>query len=281
MNKTFVKFLSIVVSLLIFGACFYILFFGFLENQTRADFQVDTSNVKKSYMIGEEFSSEGIKVYLNERQLSLEFEVEIDSSSFDSSQSGQYQISVSHDGYVEEYSVNVYSEQDIINILHNCYLNFDNQLQINSINEKIIFNGDRFYKILENGMSGDIDWMLKSGEVWFVNNVVYFKELSSDQAIKMYMKVEDFMKNALGAPLYNSELSLAQNFVWNLISAIEQGSLQVGIEGNDFKITSYNYNIAIEVYIQEGKLTKIVREQNNVILEFAYVVEEIPAYPNI
>lgn len=282
MNKTFLKLASIFVCFLIFVACFYVLFYGFSEEQTQANFIVDTSDVKKSYMIGEDFSFSGIKVYLNERQLSLEFEVKIDYSNFDSSKSGQYKISVSHATYIDEYSVNVYTEQEIINILHNCYLNFDNQLQINnSNNEKIIFNGDRVYKISEKGIETNDNWLFKSGEVWFVNNVVYFKEPNSDQAIKSYMKTEDFMKNLLGVTLYNKELSLAQNFVWNLILTIDEEELQVEPDGNNFKINSINFNIELEVNLQDGKLTKIERKQDNVILEFAYTIEEIPAYPNI
>ena len=62
--------------------------------------------------------------------------------------------------------------------------------------------------------------------------------------------------------------------------------MQAGLEGDSFKITTSLNGEEIVIYLQDGKLTKIVGQvkagENSypLVVEFSYTIEQIPALPD-
>lgn len=284
MKNITVKLVCIIASILFLGFCCFALIYWLPKDNNSAKFEIDTTEVKKSYMQGEEFSSQGLKAFIDEKELSLNL-VQIDSSKFDSSKSGQYQISITYEGQVKQYSVHVYSEQEILDAFNSCPSQVGDQLQLNLFIDgeetvKQIFDGETAYGLTKD--YNGIEIMGAPGQTWYKKGIHYSQKEGSEQVVKQEIPIETLF------PYYDKDgqSSLASSYIANMISIYKSDSMQAGLEGDSFKITTSLNGEEIVIYLQDGKLTKIVGQvkagENSypLVMEISYTIEQIPALPD-
>lgn len=284
MKNITVKLVCIIASILVLGFCCFALIYWLPKDNNSAKFEIDTTEVKKSYMQGEEFSSQGLKAFIDEKELSLKL-VQIDSSKFDSSKSGQYQISITYEGQVKQYSVHVYSEQEILDAFKSCPSQVGDQLQLNFFiageeNGKVIFDGKNYYSRSMGDQSQAVGLTGKAGQEWYKEGLFYTQAEDSQLAMKEEATFEQLLA-MFNFSEYDQTHSLASNYLSNLISLFKDSSLQVGLEGDNFKITVLGEASNIEMYMQGGSLikVKVITEQSDRTTEISYAIEQIPALP--
>ncbi len=235
---------------------------------------VNQSKVQIFYEIGDEFNTNSIDVYYEDKSGHVE-KIEdfvLDASQFNSSQEGEYEIKISYKNISYKFNVFVYDKQSFSEIFYKGMI--DN---INSILVKD--SGNTLYL---NEKDGYIEYKDASAEI---NNQIFYTEniyriydkLNNEYIINKKMNISQFFEEITNQTNYNDNLNLAQNYTKLYYDAI---------------FNDYNYNYSFEdgnYYFTNEKTDNIVKFDNfgyfinisNHDSSFSFVKNSYFEFPNL
>lgn len=235
---------------------------------------VNQSKVQIFYEIGDEFNTNSIDVYYEDKSGHVE-KIEdfvLDASQFNSSQEGEYEIKISYKNISYKFNVFVYDKQSFSEIFYKGMI--DN---INSILVKD--SGNTLYL---NEKDGYIEYKDASAEI---NNQIFYTEniyriydkLNNEYIINKKMNISQFFEEITNQTNYNDNLNLAQNYTKLYYDAI---------------FNDYNYNYSFEdgnYYFTNVKTDNIVKFDNfgyfinisNHDSSFSFVKNSYFEFPNL
>lgn len=235
---------------------------------------VNQSKVQIFYEIGDEFNTNSIDVYYEDKSGHVE-KIEdfvLDASQFNSSQEGEYEIKISYKNISYKFNVFVYDKQSFCEIFYKGMI--DN---INSILVKD--SGNTLYL---NEKDGYIEYKDASAEI---NNQIFYTEniyriydkLNNEYIINKKMNISQFFEVITNQTNYNDNLNLAQNYTKLYYDAI---------------FNDYNYNYSFEdgnYYFTNEKTDNIVKFDNfgylinisNHDSSFSFVQNSYFEFPNL
>lgn len=235
---------------------------------------VNQSKVQIFYEIGDEFNTNSIDVYYEDKSGHVE-KIEdfvLDASQFNSSQEGEYEIKISYKNISYKFNVFVYDKQSFSEIFYKGMI--DN---INSILVKD--SGNTLYL---NEKDGYIEYKDASAEI---NNQIFYTEniyriydkLKNEYIINKKMNISQFFEEITNQTNYNDNLNLAQNYTKLYYDAI---------------FNDYNYNYSFEdgaYYFTNEKTDNIVKFDNfgyfinisNHDSSFSFVKNSYFEFPNL
>ena len=235
---------------------------------------VNQSKVQIFYEIGDEFNTNSIDVYYEDKSGHVE-KIEdfvLDASQFNSSQEGEYEIKISYKNISYKFNVFVYDKQSFSEIFYKGMI--DN---INSILVKD--SGNTLYL---NEKDGYIEYKDASAEI---NNQIFYTEniyriydkLKNEYIINKKMNISQFFEEITNQTNYNDNLNLAQNYTKLYYDAI---------------FNDYNYNYSFEdgaYYFTNEKTDNIVKFDNfgylinisNHDSSFSFVQNSYFEFPNL
>lgn len=235
---------------------------------------VNQSKVQIFYEIGDEFNTNSIDVYYEDKSGHVE-KIEdfvLDASQFNSSQEGEYEIKISYKNISYKFNVFVYDKQSFSEIFYKGMI--DN---INSILVKD--SGNTLYL---NEKDGYIEYKDASAEI---NNQIFYTEniyriydkLNNEYIINKKMNISQFFEVITNQTNYNDNLNLAQNYTKLYYDAI---------------FNDYNYNYSFEdgnYYFTNEKTDNVVKFDNfgylinisNHDSSFSFVQNSYFEFPNL
>lgn len=235
---------------------------------------VNQSKVQIFYEIGDEFNTNSIDVYYEDKSGHVE-KIEdfvLDASQFNSSQEGEYEIKISYKNISYKFNVFVYDKQSFSEIFYKGMI--DN---INSILVKD--SGNTLYL---NEKDGYIEYKDASAEI---NNQIFYTEniyriydkLKNEYIINKKINISQFFEEITNQTNYNDNLNLAQNYTKLYYDAI---------------FNDYNYNYSFEdgnYYFTNEKTDNIVKFDNfgyfinisNHDSSFSFVKNSYFEFPNL
>lgn len=244
---------------------------------------LNTSNVQKYFLIGNNFNSEGLVVEYkvgNQKAITLtDGDYEVDYSAYKSLEAGFYPIVVKYKDLQAIYSVNVISLDQLQELMLQDLASINNFKQQSSMTLSYFSNEAIYYNYPET-------------EFWYVDGYAYTLPKGSQDGQKEELSIEEVFEKLSSAPL-DSNLTLAQALYKSNITAVineiktvenpvsltmEDGSYKIklrldGQEVNIEYVFTRNFIIESENVTMEGEKHESKIEYN---IDF-----NIPSLPDI
>lgn len=235
---------------------------------------VNQSKVQIFYEIGDEFNTNSIDVYYEDKSGHVE-KIEdfvLDASQFNSSQEGEYEIKISYKNISYKFNVFVYDKQSFSEIFYKGMIDNINSILVKDSGNTLYLNEKDGY-IEYKDASAEIN-----NQIFYTGNIYrIYDKLNNEYIINKKMNISQFFEEITNQTNYNDNLNLAQNYTKLYYDAI---------------FNDYNYNYSFEdgaYYFTNEKTDNIVKFDNfgylinisNHDSSFSFVQNSYFEFPNL
>lgn len=235
---------------------------------------VNQSKVQIFYEIGDEFNTNSIDVYYEDKSGHVE-KIEdfvLDASQFNSSQEGEYEIKISYKNISYKFNVFVYDKQSFSEIFYKGMIDNINSILVKDSGNTLYLNEKDGY-IEYKDASAEIN-----NQIFYTGNIYrIYDKLNNEYIINKQMNISQFFEEITNQTNYNDNLNLAQNYTKLYYDAI---------------FNDYNYNYSFEdgnYYFTNEKTDNIVKFDNfgylinisNHDSSFSFVQNSYFEFPNL
>ncbi len=235
---------------------------------------VNQSKVQIFYEIGDEFNTNSIDVYYEDKSGHVE-KIEdfvLDASQFNSSQEGEYEIKISYKNISYKFNVFVYDKQSFSEIFYKGMIDNINSILVKDSGNTLYLNEKDGY-IEYKDASAEIN-----NQIFYTGNIYrIYDKLNNEYIINKKMNISQFFEEITNQTNYNDNLNLAQNYTKLYYDAI---------------FNDYNYNYSFEdgnYYFTNEKTDNIVKFDNfgyfinisNHDSSFSFVKNSYFEFPNL
>ncbi len=235
---------------------------------------VNQSKVQIFYEIGDEFNTNSIDVYYEDKSGHVE-KIEdfvLDASQFNSSQEGEYEIKISYKNISYKFNVFVYDKQSFSEIFYKGMIDNINSILVKDSGNTLYLNEKDGY-IEYKDASAEIN-----NQIFYTGNIYrIYDKLKNEYIINKKMNISQFFEEITNQTNYNDNLNLAQNYTKLYYDAI---------------FNDYNYNYSFEdgnYYFTNEKTDNIVKFDNfgyfinisNHDSSFSFVKNSYFEFPNL
>lgn len=235
---------------------------------------VNQSKVQIFYEIGDEFNTNSIDVYYEDKSGHVE-KIEdfvLDASQFNSSQEGEYEIKISYKNISYKFNVFVYDKQSFSEIFYKGMIDNINSILVKDSGNTLYLNEKDGY-IEYKDASAEIN-----NQIFYTGNIYrIYDKLKNEYIINKKMNISQFFEEITNQTNYNDNLNLAQNYTKLYYDAI---------------FNDYNYNYSFEdgaYYFTNEKTDNIVKFDNfgylinisNHDSSFSFVQNSYFEFPNL
>ena len=235
---------------------------------------VNQSKVQIFYEIGDEFNTNSIDVYYEDKSGHVE-KIEdfvLDASQFNSSQEGEYEIKISYKNISYKFNVFVYDKQSFSEIFYKGMIDNINSILVKDSGNTLYLNEKDGY-IEYKDASAEIN-----NQIFYTGNIYrIYDKLKNEYIINKKMNISQFFEEITNQTNYNDNLNLAQNYTKLYYDAI---------------FNDYNYNYSFEdgnYYFTNEKTDNIVKFDNfgyfinisNHYSSFSFVKNSYFEFPNL
>ena len=235
---------------------------------------VNQSKVQIFYEIGDEFNTNSIDVYYEDKSGHVE-KIEdfvLDASQFNSSQEGEYEIKISYKNISYKFNVFVYDKQSFSEIFYKGMIDNINSILVKDSGNTLYLNEKDGY-IEYKDASAEIN-----NQIFYTGNIYrIYDKLKNEYIINKKMNISQFFEEITNQTNYNDNLNLAQNYTKLYYDAI---------------FNDYNYNYSFEdgaYYFTNEKTDNIVKFDNfgylinisNRDSSFSFVQNSYFEFPNL
>ena len=235
---------------------------------------VNQSKVQIFYEIGDEFNTNSIDVYYEDKSGHVE-KIEdfvLDASQFNSSQEGEYEIKISYKNISYKFNVFVYDKQSFSEIFYKGMIDNINSILVKDSGNTLYLNEKDGY-IEYKDASAEIN-----NQIFYTGNIYrIYDKLKNEYIINKKMNISQFFEEITNQTNYNDNLNLAKNYTKLYYDAI---------------FNDYNYNYSFEdgaYYFTNEKTDNIVKFDNfgylinisNHDSSFSFVQNSYFEFPNL